>query len=171
MGDRARKIDKGILITRFELPFNIWWYVTRQVLRIAAKIRRLTLCITPVGHAIITLEWAFAIMRRRRKSGITTRLRYIRSDANATFAVAGLRSRRIQKYASYTHSRGSILAFGLNISLVQSRILPMSSYLVPESKNKIGTRKKTVDSRYMVRLLFLSILSSCTPLSHLIFRL
>ena len=27
MGDRARKIDQGILITRFELPFNIWWYV------------------------------------------------------------------------------------------------------------------------------------------------
>lgn len=26
LGDRARKIDKGILITRFELPFNIWWY-------------------------------------------------------------------------------------------------------------------------------------------------
>jgi coiled-coil domain-containing protein 130 len=25
LGDRARKIDKGILITRFELPFNIWW--------------------------------------------------------------------------------------------------------------------------------------------------
>ncbi|KAI9631137.1 hypothetical protein KEM48_013197 [Puccinia striiformis f. sp. tritici PST-130] len=24
LGDRARKIDKGILITRFELPFNIW---------------------------------------------------------------------------------------------------------------------------------------------------
>lgn len=24
MGDRARKIDQGILITRFELPFNIW---------------------------------------------------------------------------------------------------------------------------------------------------
>lgn len=28
LGDRARKIDKGILITRFELPFNIWWYVS-----------------------------------------------------------------------------------------------------------------------------------------------
>lgn len=27
MGDRARKLDQGILITRFELPFNIWWYV------------------------------------------------------------------------------------------------------------------------------------------------
>lgn len=27
LGDRARKIDQGILITRFELPFNIWWYV------------------------------------------------------------------------------------------------------------------------------------------------
>ena len=26
LGDRARKIDQGILITRFELPFNIWWY-------------------------------------------------------------------------------------------------------------------------------------------------
>jgi hypothetical protein len=25
LGDRARKIDQGILITRFELPFNIWW--------------------------------------------------------------------------------------------------------------------------------------------------
>lgn len=25
LGDRARKLDKGILITRFELPFNIWW--------------------------------------------------------------------------------------------------------------------------------------------------
>lgn len=24
LGDRARKIDQGILITRFELPFNIW---------------------------------------------------------------------------------------------------------------------------------------------------
>ncbi|KAG0708075.1 DUF572-domain-containing protein [Suillus ampliporus] len=24
LGDRARKLDKGILITRFELPFNIW---------------------------------------------------------------------------------------------------------------------------------------------------
>ncbi|KAI8890904.1 DUF572-domain-containing protein, partial [Backusella circina FSU 941] len=24
LGDRARKIDKGILIVRFELPFNIW---------------------------------------------------------------------------------------------------------------------------------------------------
>lgn len=24
MGDRARKLDQGILITRFELPFNIW---------------------------------------------------------------------------------------------------------------------------------------------------
>ncbi|EJU04850.1 DUF572-domain-containing protein, partial [Dacryopinax primogenitus] len=24
LGDRARKIDKGILVTRFELPFNIW---------------------------------------------------------------------------------------------------------------------------------------------------
>ncbi|EIM90819.1 DUF572-domain-containing protein, partial [Stereum hirsutum FP-91666 SS1] len=24
LGDRARKIDRGILITRFELPFNIW---------------------------------------------------------------------------------------------------------------------------------------------------
>lgn len=24
MGDRARKIDKGILIVRFELPFDIW---------------------------------------------------------------------------------------------------------------------------------------------------
>ena len=27
LGDRARKIDQGILITRFELPFNIWWYI------------------------------------------------------------------------------------------------------------------------------------------------
>jgi hypothetical protein len=27
LGDRARKLDQGILITRFELPFNIWWYV------------------------------------------------------------------------------------------------------------------------------------------------
>lgn len=26
LGDRARKLDQGILITRFELPFNIWWY-------------------------------------------------------------------------------------------------------------------------------------------------
>ena len=26
LGDRARKLDKGILIVRFELPFNIWWY-------------------------------------------------------------------------------------------------------------------------------------------------
>ena len=25
LGDRARKLDQGILITRFELPFNIWW--------------------------------------------------------------------------------------------------------------------------------------------------
>lgn len=25
LGDRARKLDKGILIVRFELPFNIWW--------------------------------------------------------------------------------------------------------------------------------------------------
>jgi hypothetical protein len=24
LGDRARKIDQGILITRFELPYNIW---------------------------------------------------------------------------------------------------------------------------------------------------
>ncbi|EUC64957.1 nuclear mRNA splicing, via spliceosome-like protein, putative [Rhizoctonia solani AG-3 Rhs1AP] len=24
LGDRARKLDQGILITRFELPFNIW---------------------------------------------------------------------------------------------------------------------------------------------------
>lgn len=24
LGDRARKLDKGILIVRFELPFNIW---------------------------------------------------------------------------------------------------------------------------------------------------
>lgn len=29
LGDRARKIDQGILIVRFELPFNIWWYVHR----------------------------------------------------------------------------------------------------------------------------------------------
>jgi len=29
LGDRARKLDKGILITRFELPFNIWWYVSK----------------------------------------------------------------------------------------------------------------------------------------------
>ena len=28
LGDRARKLDQGILITRFELPFNIWWYVS-----------------------------------------------------------------------------------------------------------------------------------------------
>jgi coiled-coil domain-containing protein 130 len=27
LGDRARKISQGILITRFELPFNIWWCV------------------------------------------------------------------------------------------------------------------------------------------------
>lgn len=26
LGDRARKLDQGVLITRFELPFNIWWY-------------------------------------------------------------------------------------------------------------------------------------------------
>jgi hypothetical protein len=25
LGDRARKLDQGILIVRFELPFNIWW--------------------------------------------------------------------------------------------------------------------------------------------------
>lgn len=25
LGDRARKLDQGVLITRFELPFNIWW--------------------------------------------------------------------------------------------------------------------------------------------------
>lgn len=25
LGDRARKVDQGILIVRFELPFNIWW--------------------------------------------------------------------------------------------------------------------------------------------------
>lgn len=25
LGDRERKRDQGILITRFELPFNIWW--------------------------------------------------------------------------------------------------------------------------------------------------
>ncbi|CEQ41712.1 SPOSA6832_03457, partial [Sporobolomyces salmonicolor] len=25
LGDRARKIDQGILVVRFELPFNIWW--------------------------------------------------------------------------------------------------------------------------------------------------
>ena len=25
--DSARKLDQGILIVRFELPYNIWWYV------------------------------------------------------------------------------------------------------------------------------------------------
>lgn len=26
LGDRARKLDQGVLITRFELPYNVWWY-------------------------------------------------------------------------------------------------------------------------------------------------
>lgn len=24
-GKRGRQLDKGILVVRFELPFNIWW--------------------------------------------------------------------------------------------------------------------------------------------------
>ena len=31
LGDRARKLDQGILITRFELPFNIWWYALEHI--------------------------------------------------------------------------------------------------------------------------------------------
>lgn len=27
-GKRGRKLDAGILVVRFELPFNIWWCVT-----------------------------------------------------------------------------------------------------------------------------------------------
>jgi hypothetical protein len=29
LGDRARKLSQGVLITRFELPFNIWWCALR----------------------------------------------------------------------------------------------------------------------------------------------
>lgn len=25
LGNRARKLDQGALIVRFELPFNVWW--------------------------------------------------------------------------------------------------------------------------------------------------
>lgn len=32
LGDRARKLEQGILIVRFELPFNIWWYVALDYL-------------------------------------------------------------------------------------------------------------------------------------------
>ena len=97
------------------------------------------------GHVTITLEWEFAIMPRRRKSGITTRLPYIHSDANATFAAAGLRFRRTRKYVScYTDI---ICIHQLNML---HRIPPMSSCLVLESKSKIGIQKKMVDLRYMV---------------------
>lgn len=34
----ARKLDKGILIVRFELPYNIWWYVYSLRLSISSQL-------------------------------------------------------------------------------------------------------------------------------------
>lgn len=89
MGDRARKLDKGILITRFELPFNIWWYAYTTYLY-----RVVLICVPLVGRVTTTSEWACATMQRRRKSGLTTPRPFIPFDANATCVMAGSRFRR-----------------------------------------------------------------------------
>lgn len=54
LGDRARKIDQGILITRFELPFNIWWYalVIFSILKYICSQRRSGTCDNHIGMGV-----------------------------------------------------------------------------------------------------------------------
>ena len=92
LGDRARKLDQGILITRFELPFNIWWYV-------AWSCEQPWHLMDPAEHATTILAWVCVTTRKRRKSGHTIQHLYSHSDANATCVMAGLRSRQTRKYA------------------------------------------------------------------------
>ena len=93
LGDRARKLDQGILITRFELPFNIWWYVIAWAISCALSISR-----SSVEHATTTSAWACDIMQRRRKLECTTAHRSILSGVNVIYATGGLRSRQTLRW-------------------------------------------------------------------------
>lgn len=93
LGDRARKLDKGILITRFELPFNIWWCVSNYLFPSHHRS-----FVMSVEHATTTLAWGYATMQKRRKSGRTTPPRSTPFDANVTCVMAGSRFRRIPRF-------------------------------------------------------------------------
>ena len=100
LGDRARKIDKGILIVRFELPFNIWWYA-HTISSCSPHLTNFFVVplILPAEHATIILAWAFGIMQKRRELEIITLHLYGHSDANAICAKAGLRFKRTPRYS------------------------------------------------------------------------
>ncbi|OBZ72678.1 hypothetical protein A0H81_07498 [Grifola frondosa] len=74
LGDRARKIDQGILIVRFELPFNIW-------------------CGTCNNHIGMGVRYN----AEKKKIGNYYSTPYTRFAANATCAMAGSRSRQTRR--------------------------------------------------------------------------
>lgn len=87
MGDRARKLDKGILITRFELPFNIWWCV---ILELGVHEDKNDFCLS-VSIATTISAWVSVTMLKRERLECTTPHRYSHFGANAICVLAGLR--------------------------------------------------------------------------------
>lgn len=95
LGDRARKIDQGILVVRFEMPFNIWWYVLKNSMHMSLPLTSFI-----VGHARTTSEWVFVTMPKRRKSAIIIPPRYTLSGASVICVVVGSRYRRTRRCVS-----------------------------------------------------------------------
>lgn len=109
-------------------------------------------------RATTTLGWACVITQRRRKSGRTTPRPSTLFDANATYVMAGLRFRRIQRFGD-SQLRGRE-PLGMS-HLICCRIPVMLSSRVRDRKTRNGIPKRMAVSRYMVRvILFLASLSS-----------
>ena len=86
LGDRARKLDQGILITRFELPYHIWWYVHCYMSHTTPDAH-----VPVVGHAKASSPRVIVSTQRRRRLETTTLRQYSPSSANAL--VVGVTSR------------------------------------------------------------------------------